>query len=864
MHTTTVGRLIAVLTLGSALLGVAALGSADQLSDRQVLVVFSPGTIAMADELDVGDVAQVVSLESGLGQVLTNYGIQVIARAFPDFNRADTLGVGYTGEPVRLTDWSNVFLLTAAQASDVEPLIADLQSNGSAVIAEPNGTGIGFSVPTYPNDPLLTSGGQRGLWAPAQSGAPDGDVNAPWAWGITTGDPGANPHVNVGVIDGGFTFHPDLGSRVLNTNGESGRSNHAYHVAGIIGALTNNGIGIAGVNWVCGLKSWIGGYKESDLTTVNAVNVLSPPNLGNCRVLNASWGLVTANLEYPRKSTFVEAAFKDHFGRTGVTVAAMGNRGLGGLRDYPANFQYGIISVGASDSMNTRWSGSSTSPQIDLVAPGVDIWTTDSTGAYARDTGTSFAAAFVSGAASLLFTKYPTLGADDVENILRYTAQDVGPANKLPADLDFPQPTNYPPSPMDTLTGAGRLDIERALRFLDSPNRLEQLAVFVPGALVTIGTEVGLAGLTAVFGVPGLPDNNYSGIEAYPVSCTLTFAQSGIANFATPPLMWGSSRGQFTSGWLDYTAIGTSAERLITDYRHCYVTGVTTTGYTVHSWIYFIPGEGYFPVSPSQTFAFATTAVGVAQVPDPSASYFVPRSGLALHNDVVEGQDAVRYFRACPNNDDEGCLMLSQSPRIRIVVRDSNGAPIAGIQSTEIYALLNGGPAAQGLYGDGADSVVANTDVNSAPTCPNVRVITANTATDANGQTFITFGGYNTGSGDGETGARDPLRKWGHYDGEIPVFVRGVQIRGKLTEADPLDGYKLRIKNLDWYGGLGPTANVGEAVTMQDFNGVSAFLNVNNAISYWKDFDSSGSVTSTDFNLINRHVMDNCGVPNAN
>ena len=71
----------------------------------------------------------------------------------------------------------------------------------------------------------------------------------------------------------------------------------------------------------------------------------------------------------------------------------------------------------------------------------------------------------------------------------------------------------------------------------------------------------------------------------------------------------------------------------------------------------------------------------------------------------------------------------------------------------------------------------------------------------------------------------------------------------------------MRIKNFDWTGGLGAIVNQGEAVSITDFNGIANGIGVNNVVSYWRDFDSSGSVTSTDLNLITAHLNHNCMFP---
>jgi hypothetical protein len=245
----------------------------------------------------------------------------------------------------------------------------------------------------------------------------------------------------------------------------------------------------------------------------------------------------------------------------------------------------------------------------------------------------------------------------------------------------------------------------------------------------------------------------------------------------------------------------------------------------------------------------------MAGIPDATNSFYVPQSQLGTT--VSEGTAATRFFRMCPNND--GGVSLPQNARIKISIKDVNNNPIPNIAAADICILLNGGTAAQGFSGSGADSVIANSTWNSSPLCPDVRCVAADAPTDINGITYITFGGADVNTPG--IYVRNSNRKWGHYDTELPVYALGFKLSGRLTSASANGTYVLRVKNYDWFSGLAATANVGEAVTSTDFNGVSGFLNVANTISYWKDFDSSGAVTSTDFNSINLHVGHNCGTP---
>lgn len=248
-----------------------------------------------------------------------------------------------------------------------------------------------------------------------------------------------------------------------------------------------------------------------------------------------------------------------------------------------------------------------------------------------------------------------------------------------------------------------------------------------------------------------------------------------------------------------------------------------------------------------------------AGVPDVTNSFYVPQVGTVAT--PTEGTVATRLFRMCPNND--GGSSLPNSARVKVVVRDVNGNGIPGVAAADICVLYNGGTPAQSFSGVGADSVISNSQFNPTPLCPDLRCVAADAPTDATGTTYITFTGADAASpGVGLVYPNNNRnRKWGHYDTELPVYVLGFKLSGRLTTGSANGTYTLRIKNIDWTGGLGTTLNQGEAVTVTDFNGIANGIGINNAISYWKDFDTLSGVTATDLNIITSHLNHDCDSP---
>jgi hypothetical protein len=270
-------------------------------------------------------------------------------------------------------------------------------------------------------------------------------------------------------------------------------------------------------------------------------------------------------------------------------------------------------------------------------------------------------------------------------------------------------------------------------------------------------------------------------------------------------------------------------------------------------------GSSFRSVRRAVVLLFVLLAVNAAPahagVPDVNLSFFVPQAGTIAT--PTEGTLATRLFRQCPNNDGSGTL--PNNARIKVVLRDVNGNPVPGVAAEDICVLLNGGTPDQGFGGIGADSVIANSTWNTDPVCPDLRCIQADAPTDVNGTTYITF----TGSSPGSPGVsvRDPNRKWGHYDTELPVFALGFKLSGRLTTGSANGTYTLRIKNLDVMEGLGPDLNESEAVTAADFSAMVRHIGLTSPVSYWLDLDSSGQVNSLDFNLLTVHYGHDCDTP---
>ncbi len=220
----------------------------------------------------------------------------------------------------------------------------------------------------------------------------------PQAWQITSGD----ASTIIGVLDTGIDKgHEDLVGRVVGevnfTTSPTAADvyGHGTHVAGIIAAVANNGVGIAGLAYDCRLLNVKvaddGGWVTSGALAKGIVWAVDH----GARVINMSLYLLEPSVE-------VERAVEYAWSKGALLVASSGNY-LGSRAVYPAYYD-NCLGVAATDTHDevTLWSGRG--DWVEVAAPGVAIYSTLPGNNYQALSGTSMAAAHVSGLAGLLFT----------------------------------------------------------------------------------------------------------------------------------------------------------------------------------------------------------------------------------------------------------------------------------------------------------------------------------------------------------------------------------------------------------------------------------------------------------------------------
>lgn len=217
---------------------------------------------------------------------------------------------------------------------------------------------------------------------------------------------------------------------------------HGTHCAGIASAATDNTLGIASIGFnvrIMAVKIKIdasvgpglqAGYQGVEYAIAAEADIIS-----------MSWGGASPSATY---QTIMDIANANGI----VLVAAAGNSNTSAPM-YPASYTH-VISVGASDINDNKASFSNFGPTIDVMAPGVDIWSSlnGSISSYDYNSGTSMACPLVSGLAGLMLTQDPMLSPEDLEDCLESTCDDIDALNPGFAGM----------------LGAGRINAYEALR----------------------------------------------------------------------------------------------------------------------------------------------------------------------------------------------------------------------------------------------------------------------------------------------------------------------------------------------------------------------------------------------------------------
>jgi subtilisin family serine protease len=367
-------------------------------------------------------VAEIETLEQ-VPEVNINENLeQQIIVVYTDSGEDNVKDLALTTEEVVSGDQvsNRVDLIEVREGTNIDALMADLELNPNVLAVDKNDK---IEVTALPNDPYVVNGA---AWQFQRIGA-----DQTWDQ-VSNADP-----VVVAVIDTGLNInHPDLiGNTVAGYDFITGTTNvvdlagHGTAVSGCIAAVTNNGVGTAGIAGLANIKiapyrtgGMYSGDTQLDVAYICAA-ILKAAERPEVKVINMSFG------GYGTFSSLA-VAVNEAVSAGKVVVASSGNEGESwnarvGQYSYPASYDH-VISVGAINKDNTRSSFSQYNDRVDLSAPGQSVLTTAKSGGYEYASGTSFSSPIVAGACAVLMAADSSLDARAVETTLKSTALDLG------------------------------------------------------------------------------------------------------------------------------------------------------------------------------------------------------------------------------------------------------------------------------------------------------------------------------------------------------------------------------------------------------------------------------------------------------
>jgi subtilisin family serine protease len=308
-------------------------------------------------------------------------------------------------------------------ASVPQVVMAEYDAQTSPILAEAPGRTAYATQSTIPPTPVQVNdpdfNNPQRVYAPSL-------IQLTTGWGYSMGQ----SNVVVAVVDSGVNAqHPDLQGRILpgydfvnNDNDPDDDHGHGTHVAGIIAANANNGIGSAGVCPNCSIlpvkvlnSSNVGTWSDVVQGIIYAVEQ-------NAGVINLSLG-GTSDIQTVRNA--VNYAVENNV----IVVAAAGNS-RSDVPFFPAAIEE-VIAVSATRNDDTIWSLSNYGDYIDVAAPGFAVYSTFADlnnyyGGYTFMSGTSMAAPHVAGLVGLIRSQQPDRTLAEIRQLISENATDLG------------------------------------------------------------------------------------------------------------------------------------------------------------------------------------------------------------------------------------------------------------------------------------------------------------------------------------------------------------------------------------------------------------------------------------------------------
>jgi hypothetical protein len=418
---------------------------------------------------------------------------------------------------------------------------------------------------------------------------------------------------------------------------------------------------------------------EDDSDSLRCDKIQSSVEVG-ASVINMSW-IITEDFAGgpPRYSEPIRLCLRDAYMENVVLVAANGNDSTRNVQ-WPAAYEQGILAVGATDWDDQPVWRFSHASHMDVAAPGDEVLVANPFSPedyYVRD-GTSYAAPHVSALAALLLAKYPNLYNDDIEQIIRLSADDI------------------PPAGHDSLTGMGRINASAAMKLLRLPYAFQHRSVSGADSVLADDCELMYLPLS---GGGVLPTRRYE---------VRRHVDFDSVTFASPPNVWG--RGVATTGYA-FGEYHPDHAPILANYEMGWcgpVEGtITESGCVLRTYVYQVfdsldvdcsgPDQGWIPCIPEEV-EFAYTVHGITEpvaVEDPAIDRRRPQLQVLDYQPSVGKEVRLR-------------VVLPAAMRVRLDVFDVGGRRVrtltegshqAGIWDF-IWETTNGAgsPVGSGVY----------------------------------------------------------------------------------------------------------------------------------------------------------------------
>ncbi|MDI6731164.1 MAG: S8 family serine peptidase [Candidatus Margulisbacteria bacterium] len=375
----------------------------------QIMVRFKPGVIETPRGISAADIGAFTIKKDSIKALNTRRKVKRMRKLY-----VDTLAIR--------PDWTqldNQFVLTFPETERPDDVANDYKKDNNVISARAISKVKAFD--TTPNDPYYAS--QYGLI----------NIQAAKAWDRSTGEAATE----IAVLDTGINYtHPDFTGKVDLTNGkdyvnhdddpwDDHASAHGSAVSSVIAAATNNGEGVAGVDW----RATILPIKVLDAngngSMADILEGLVWATAHSVEAINMSFGQYSADSDLQQR-------LQEAYNAGIVLVAAAGNDNTSNP-SYPAYYST-VIAVAAVDSTDKRsvWNAAQASNYgawVDVAAAGTGIISISKNSSYANMSGTSLACPFVAGLSSLIKSVYPTLTNEAIAQRIKTTADNIDALN---------------------------------------------------------------------------------------------------------------------------------------------------------------------------------------------------------------------------------------------------------------------------------------------------------------------------------------------------------------------------------------------------------------------------------------------------